>query len=196
VCLHTPMFVFVRHSLTYMLKGPSIMTTTLRSTIQVQLGWTWRDAVGANVVANSNRFQLTQDLDDGTGTNQADAVWDVVDQSLTAGTSTTLSLDALARGLFGDTITIALAKVKAVLVVNKNTSGSGHLLLGGAASDEWYAPLGASGDCVKIMPGAALLLACPQAGWDVATGANALKLAAVGDDVTFDVAILGVAASS
>jgi hypothetical protein len=172
------------------------MTTTLRSTIQVQLGWTWRDIVGANVVANSNRLQLTQDLDDGAGANQADAIWDVVDQSLTAGTSTTFSLDALARGLFGDTITIALAKVKAVLVVNKNTSGSGHLLLGGAASDEWYAPLGASGDCVKIMPGAALLLACPQAGWDVAAGATELKLAAVGDDVTFDVAILGVAASS
>ncbi len=172
------------------------MSTNLRSTIQAQLGWTWRDSTGANVVANSNRLQLHQDLEDGTGTHQADAVWDVVDQSLTAGSSTTFSLDALARDLFGDTITIALAKVKAVLVVNKNTSGSGHMLLGGAASDEWYAPLGAAGDTLKIMPGAAVLLTCPQAGWDVSAGATELKLAAVGDDVTFDVAIIGVAATS
>jgi hypothetical protein len=41
-----------------------------------------------------------------------------------------------------------------------------------------------------------LLLACPQAGWDVAAGSKELKLSAVGDNATFDVAILGVAASS
>lgn len=172
------------------------MTTTLRSTIQVQLGWTWRDAVGANVVANSNRLQLTQDLENGSGTYQADAVWDLCEASLTAGSSTTYLLDALERELFGDTITIALAKVKAVLVVNKNTTGSGHLLLGGAAEEEWYAPLGDAGNTVKIMPGAALLLTCPQSGWDVTAGARQLKLAAVGDNVTFDIAIVGVAASS
>jgi hypothetical protein len=172
------------------------MATSLRSTIQAQLGWTWWDVAGANVVTNSNRVQLTQDMDNGAGTNQADAVWDLADASLSAGSSTTFLLDTLARELFGDSITIALAKVKAVLVVNKNTSGSGHLLLGGAAAEEWYAPLGASGGTVKIMPGAALLLACPQAGWDVATGARQLKLAAVGDNTTFDIAIVGVAASS
>lgn len=171
------------------------MTTTLRGTIQAQLGWTWRDASGSNVVINSNRLQLGHDLDNGDGDYQADAVWDLADQSLSAGGSVTFSLTALARDLFGDTITIALAKVKAVLVVNKNTGGAGHLLLGGAETDEWHAPLGASGHTVKIMPGAALLLACPEAGWDVAAGATALKLAAVGDDATFDMAILGVAAA-
>ncbi|HLA83830.1 MAG TPA: hypothetical protein VJL29_03470, partial [Thermoguttaceae bacterium] len=128
------------------------MATTLRSTIQVQLGWNWRDAVGASLVANTNRLLLNQDLDNGTGANQADAVWDVVDQSLSAGASTTFSLDALPRNVFGHAITIVLAKVKALLIVNKNTSGSGHLLLGGAAADEWYAPLGAAGERVKIMP--------------------------------------------
>jgi hypothetical protein len=172
------------------------MSTNLRSTIQVQLGWTWRDSTGTHVVANSNRLQLNQDLENGTGTNQADAIWDAVDVNLTADSSTTFSLDALERDLFGDTITIALDKVKAILIVNKNTGGSGHLLLGAAASDEWYAPLGASGNTVKIMPGAALLLACPQAGWDVAAGATNVKLAAIGDDTTFDMAIAGVAAGS
>ncbi|MBN1590952.1 MAG: hypothetical protein JW888_15670 [Pirellulales bacterium] len=172
------------------------MTTHLRSTIQVQLGWTWRDSTGTNVVANSNRLQLNQELEDGNGASQADTVWDAVEQSLNAGSSTTFSLDALERDLFGQTITLALASVKAVLVVNRNTSGSGHLLLGGAASDEWHAPLGNAGDQVKIMPGAALLLACPQTGWDVAAGATQLKLAAVADDVIFDMAIVGVAATS
>lgn len=172
------------------------MTTTLRGVVQAQLGWTWRDAAGLNVVVNSNRLQFSRDLDNGADAYQADAVWDLVDQSLSAGSSTTFSLTALTRQLFGDTITLALAKVKAILVVNKNTSGSGHLLLGGAAADQWYAPFGASGNTVKIMPGAALLLACPDAGWDVLAGATALKLAAVGDDAAFDMAILGVAAAA
>ena len=172
------------------------MSTNLRGTMQVQLGWTWRDAVSANVVTNSNRLVLNQDLENGAGANQADTVWDVIDQNLTAGSSVTFSLDALSRDLFGDSITISLAKVKALLVINRNTSGSGHLLLGAAASDEWHAPLGGAGERVKIMPGAALLLACPQAGWDVSAGNTDLKLAAVTDDVSFDMAILGVAATS
>ena len=69
-------------------------------------------------------------------------------------------------------------------------------MLGAAAADAWTGPLGTAGDTVKIMPGAALLLACPESGWEVAAGARELKLAAVGDDVTFDAAIVGVAAGS
>jgi len=60
--------------------------------------------------------------------------------------------------------------------------------------DEWYAPFGASGDTVKVMPDSPLLLANSRDGWDVQAGNTALKIAAAEADVTYDVAILGTLA--
>ena len=170
------------------------MTTTLRSSITAELGWTWRDQVGTSLIIDSNRLRCDKDLADGGDAGQADAVWHVEGQGLFASQSTTLQLDALEQSRFGDVITIPMSKVKAILIVNRNSSGSGHLLVGGAAVDEWHAPFGASGDTVKVMPDGSLLLSCPGDGWDVEAGSNALKIAAVGDDATYDVAILGTLA--
>jgi len=170
------------------------MTTTLRSSITAQLGWTWRDQVGTSLITDSNRLRFDKNLADGAEADQADAVWHAEDQTLSAGQSTTLELDALPQSRFGDTIMIPMAKVKAILIVNKNTAGNGYLRVGGAAVDEWYAPFGASGDTLKVMPDGPLLLANSRNGWDVPTGSTALKIAAVDGDVTYDVAILGTLA--
>jgi hypothetical protein len=167
------------------------MTTTLRSSITAQLGWTWHDRVGTSLITDSNRLQFDKDLADGAGDDQAEAVWHVEDQMLFAGQWTVLELDALELSCFGDTILIPFAKIKAVLVVNRNSGGNGHLLVGGAAADEWYAPFGAPGDTVKVMPDSPLLLCHSRGGWDVQFGSSALKIAAVGADATYDVAILG-----
>ena len=169
------------------------MTTTLRSSISAQLGWTWQDRVGTSLITDSNRLPFDKNLADGAEADQADAVWHAEDQTLSAGQSTTLELDALEQSRFGDTIIIPFSKVKAILIVNKNTSG-GYLLVGGAAVDEWHAPFGASGDTVKVMPDGPLLLANCRDGWDVQLGSTALKLAAVGGDVTYDLAMLGTLA--
>lgn len=167
------------------------MTTSMKSTIHAELGWIWQDQAGATTITNSSRLRSVKDLDDGHGVNQADAVWDVANQSLAAGGSATFALDALERTLFGDTIYVSLLKVKAILIVNKNTSGSGYLLLGGASSNEWYAPFAAAGDKLKIMTGGTLLMAAPRDGWSVTTSAKNLKIAAVTDAIAFDIAILG-----
>ena len=171
------------------------MTTTLRSKIDVQLGWSWRDRIGAFTVTDNNRLLFNQELADGVETGEADVVWHAADQALSAGQSTTLDLAALGQSLFGDAIVVSLARVKAVLVVNKSASTDACLVLGGAGDDEWFAPFGMLGDTVKVMPGSPLLLANVQDGWDVEPGHEALKLAAVGGDVTFDIAILGTSAT-
>ncbi|HUT94872.1 MAG TPA: hypothetical protein VMY37_35770 [Thermoguttaceae bacterium] len=170
------------------------MTTTLRSSIDAKLAWTWDDRAGTSLITDSNRLAFDKSLADGVDADQADAVWHAEDQTLLAGQSTTLDLDALEQSCFGDTIFIPLAKVKAILIVNKNPGGSGYLRVGGAPVDEWHAPFGASGHTVKVMPDAPLLVCNPRDGWDVAIGGTALGLAAVGDDVTYDVAILGTLA--
>ena len=170
------------------------MTTTLKSTLSAQLGWTWRDVAGTLVVIDSNRLAFDADLADGAGSAEADAIWHAADQTLLAGQAMTLELDALAQSIFGDIITIPLAKVKAILIVNKNGGQSGSLVVGGAAANAWSAPFGTPGDTVCVMPGSPLVLANLCDGWDVPPGSHALRLEAVGQPVTFDVAILGVLA--
>ena len=167
------------------------MTTTLTSTIRAQLGWTWRDRVGGFVIADGSQLQFNRDLADGPGANQAQAVWRAADQSLASGQAMLLCLGALEEPMFGDTITIPLMRIKAILIVNKNTSGDGHLVVGAAGTDEWFAPFGMVGDTLKVMPASPLLLANVRDGWDVELGSEMLKIEAAGGDVLFDVAILG-----
>jgi len=135
------------------------MSTTLRSRIDIQLGWTWRDRLGPFTVTDDNRLLFNRELADGIESGQADVVWHAGDQALPTGESTTLDLAALGQSIFDDMIVISLARVKAILVVNKSEDEGACLLLGGAGVDEWCAPFGMLGDTVKVMPGSPLLLA-------------------------------------
>ena len=166
------------------------MSTKLISAIHAELGWTWSDTVSQTTIVNSNRLRALNDLADGTGADQADTVWHVEQQTLAVGISTTLDLASLSQSVFGDTISLSLAAVKAILIDNTSTT-AGYLLIGGAAADEWYAPFAAAGDKVKVMAGGQLLLAHPGAGWSVAAGSTDLKIEAVTAAVTYDIAILG-----
>jgi len=166
------------------------MTATLRSSVWAQLGWTWRDHVQSAPVTDSNRLQFRKDLGDGHGSDQAEAVWHAEGQALADGVSTTLDLAALEHELFGDTLTICLTGVRAILLVSRPES-EGVLLVGGAAADPWYAPLAGAGDRARVMPGGTLLLAHPAEGWEVSPGATELKLEASGGPVSYDVAVLG-----
>ncbi len=171
------------------------MTTNLRSKIDVQLGWSWRDRIGPFTVIDDNRLAFRRELSDGIAAWQADVVWHAADQRLLAGQSTTFRLAALRQTLFGESVPIPLAKVKAILVVHKGSTGDAWLLVGGAGVDEWSAPFGMLGDTAKVMPGSPLLLANVREGWEVEPGYDALKLEAVGGDVVFDIAILGTSRS-
>jgi hypothetical protein len=170
------------------------MTTSLESRIHAELAWTWRDQIGAAPIVFSNRLRSVENLADGSGDEQADAVWFAQDQILPAGQSTTFDLDMLDQSMFGDTITIAMERVKGLLIVNKNTTTTAYLLAGGAAVDPWVGPFGSAGDTVKVMPESPLLLANVHQGWDVGVGNSGLKIAAVGGVVTFDIAVLGTLA--
>ncbi len=167
------------------------MTTSLASRIHAELAWTWRDTLGDSPIVFSNRLQFAKDLADGWGDNQADAVWYANDQTLSAGESLTYDLDMLEQTMFGDTITVPFARIKGLLVVNKNAGGNGYLLIGGAAADEWNEPFGASGDTLRLMSASPLLLANARSGWDVTSVSRSLKVAAVGEDVTFDISAVG-----
>ena len=86
-----------------------------------------------------------------------------------------------------------LARVKAILIVNKNAAGIAFLLVGAAGADEFSAPFGMLGDTVKVMPASPLLLANLGEGWSVEPGHEVLMFQAIGGEVVFDIAILGTA---
>ncbi len=166
------------------------MTTTLRSTIQAELTWTWTDHVDTLPIVDSNRLRMTAKLPDGNDSGQAEAVWHLSDQSLLSGQSIVYELDQLPQELFGSYVEIPMIAIKAILISNKATSG-GYLLVGGAVTNAWEEPFGASGDQVTVPPGSPLLLANTQDGWLIPIGQTDLKVQAVDDDVTYDIAILG-----
>ena len=172
------------------------MSTNLKSLIGAQLGWTWQDRDGTATVTNSNRTVFRQDLQDGAEANQADAVWNSDNRVLAAGGSETLELDALEKCLFGDTIYVSLLTVKAILLVNRSTADDAYLTVGGAPGDTWIGPFGAASDTIRVMPGGALLLAAPRAGWDVEVGTADLRIAAPALGVTYDIAILGTTSAA
>lgn len=147
--------------------------------------WEWNSGV-----VDEARLDYSKLLIHGPEANQAEAVWHEEDVELLEGVSRTLDLTALTRTVFGDTLTTTLLLVKSILIVNKSTAG-GKLLLGGAAANEWSECFGADGDAAEVPLDSPLLLSNRKCGWEVDDTHKNLKIAAVGGDVTYSIAIIG-----
>lgn len=169
------------------------MSTTLRSTIRVELGWTWRDQAAGLLFTDSNRVQYRQDLADGIGPGQADAVYHALDQTLAAGQAVELPLDGLEQTMFGGSVPVRLLRIKALLLVNK--SQAGLVVLGGATSDAWLGPFGQWDTSLRIPPDAPFFVAHRGEGWPVEPGANRLRIEALGAEACFDLVLLGTTAN-
>lgn len=158
---------------------------SFKAEIRASAGWNWSDGA-----VDNDRLDYAERLLDGNGDNQAEAVWHAEGQTLLEAESTTLDLTSLTRTILGDTHTVTFLTVKALLIVNRGTSG-GELLVGGAATDEWSGPFGADGDQITVPLDSPLLLTNRQAGWNVDAANKNLKLAATGGEVTYSIAIVG-----
>lgn len=167
------------------------MTTSFRSTLMTQLGWTWRDEQDRAVVTDTNRWSWQAALNEGTEAGEANALWYAVGKTLPSGASTEWLLDALARQLFGKTVVHAFASVKALWLANRNES-AGILAIGGATSNPWVGPFSPANSMVRLSPGGVLFVVHPGTGWSVSSSAKAVKLAAESGSVTYDIILVGV----
>lgn len=163
---------------------------SFKGEIKVSVGWNFNDGA-----VDNDRLDYAAQLLDGNGDNQAEAVWHTENQTLLDAASTTLDLTALTRTVFGDTVTLTLLSVKALLIVNHSTNGA-ELVLGNAAADEWSEPFAAAGDQIAVPSDSPMLLAARKDGWDVDSANKNLKLAAQGGDVTYSIAIVGTTTAS
>lgn len=158
---------------------------SFKGEIKTSVGWNWNEGA-----IDNDRLDYAEQLLDGNGDNQAEAAWHEQSQTLSSGASTTLDLSNLTRTVLGDAHAVTLLTVKALLIVNEST-GTGELIVGDAASNAWYAPFGSATDEVVVPPDSPLLLANRKDGWVVDASNRNLKLTASGDDVTYSIAVLG-----
>lgn len=156
-----------------------------KAQLKVYLGWEWDD--GAQDKGN---VSIDETFEDGTGVDQAEAVYHVVSETILDGNSNTYDLTALLRQVLGDELSTTLVTIKELLIINESTSG--NLVVGNAAADEWSEPFGADGDTLVIRPDSPCLLSSRRCGWEIDGSNKNLKIAASGDDVTFSMVIIGL----
>jgi hypothetical protein len=149
------------------------------------LGWNWDD--GAKDFDNLN---YNKPWTSGTAFNEAEAVYKIESATILDAASVTFDLTALTRTVLGDTLNTVFVTIKAILIVNESTSG-GELVVGAAASNEWSEPFGADGDTGIVPLDSPWLWASRRCGKFVDASNKNLKLAAVGGDVTYSMAIIG-----
>jgi len=157
----------------------------MKAEIRASLGWNWSDEALLN-----ERLDYAAQLLDGSGANQAEAAWLADAQTLLDAGSTTYDLTDLTRTLLGDMHVTTLLAVRAVLLINHNTS-AGTLIVGGATSNVWSAPFGDGSDKLVVPPDGVALLSTRASGWAVDASNCNLKLAADGGEVDYSIAVIG-----
>lgn len=158
---------------------------SFKAEVKAAIGWDWNKGA-----VDNGRLDYVRPILYGHGGGQAEAVWHAENQALTGGNTAVLDLQALARMILGVNHTISFVTVKNLLIINSGAS-SGTLLVGGATSNEWSAPFGASGNKIAVPPDSPLLLGNRIAGWPVNSTSRCLQIAAVGGDATYSIAVVG-----
>ena len=174
------------------------MAATLSTEIGASLAWIFQEDRDLSTVIDSSRLEYAGSLADGVGADQADVLWHD-ERTIAAAGNDDLDLTDLTSALFSSTVTFGLASVKAVLVVNTETSGPAVLRVGGAGAvaGAFGAPFAGDQDAVVEVPAdSGLLLTNKTTGWPVADGSSdILRIANPGASaVTYRIAILGTSA--
>ena len=133
---------------------------------------------------------IDYDVTDGTSAEQIDLLWHDQRSVSTGGEE-----HDLGDGTLIDSFGVACAFAEVRFLVVKQVSGSGSVIVGGAATDEWTGWVGAAGDTVTVPVGGTMSLYTPTNNtYDVSGSSNHLKIASSSGTVTYDIYIGGTSA--
>ena len=169
------------------------MANTLATKLTTNIQWTNAIPLAPTTLEDAGSFSSAINLPDGTGSGQVRVLWH--DQrTVASGANDDLVLSALVSSILGTNVAIAFAAIKLLMIVNLNTVAGDDLLVGGAATHEWYAPFGASGNKVKCPAGMPLPLGEAFSGLTVSSGsADQLRIHnSRSNPITYNIAIAGV----
>jgi hypothetical protein len=170
------------------------MADTLSVDLKASLTWLFSEGLDLSTLNDNAKLEYAQSTTDGTGADQADKLWH--DQrTVNAASHDDLDLTALTNSIFGTSVSISFAKVKAILIVNTSTVSGDILRMGGAGAGQAFAaPFNGSATAeVEVGADSCLMLVNKKDGWTVtpATG-DILRVANPGGSaVTYKIAIVG-----
>ena len=171
------------------------MADTLATTLKVTLDWLFQDALDLTTAVDNSRLEFEKSTTDGTGADQADKIWHD-NRTLAGAASDDLDLNALTNSIFGSTVTINFAKVKAIVIKNKSTTAGDELKVGDAATNPFVGPFAGDVDAVvEVGADSVLVLASLKDGWTVTGGSSdVLRINNPNaGSVTYDIVIIGTA---
>ena len=117
--------------------------TTLASEIKVSIQWLFQEPLALTTVGDASQLAYDDALASGTAADEADRIWS--DQrTLAAGANDDLDLTALTHSLFGSTVTIDFARVKAILIVHTSTTSGEKLSLDSSVTNGFTGPFAGS----------------------------------------------------
>lgn len=169
------------------------MTTSFTSRFKIVHSWNYRSTDDLGIeTPDSNDYLFTDDLADGTGSEQANFVWRDRRTVTLATTTDDIDLSAIVDG-FGNAI--STLKIKSLLIVNRATTSGEDILVGGAASGAISSLLNGSQTAQEtIKAGGAKAWYAPLDGYTVIPGSeDTLRITHNGSagDIQYDIIISG-----
>lgn len=140
------------------------------------------------------QFSRGYALPNGTGSGQADLIWDDRRTIAASGTDD-LDLAGTLTDIYGATVTFA--RIKAI-VVAAAAGNANNVVIGAAATNQFVGPFGSATHTCHVRPGGvAAFVATDATGWPVTAGTGDLLRIAnsgAGTSVTYDIVLLGASA--
>jgi hypothetical protein len=171
------------------------MADALAVDIKASLHWLFQESLDLATVTDTARLEYARSFVDGVAIDQADKLWHD-ERTLASAASENLDLTGLTNSVFGSTVTISFAQVKALLIVNLATTANEDLAVGGAGAgaNGWHAPFKGNADAKVVVPADSMLLwVNKKHGWTVINGSSdVLKVANDGlASVTYRIVVVG-----
>lgn len=167
--------------------------STLASEIKASINWLFQEPLALTTVGDASQLSYDDQLANGASADEADTIWS--DQrTVAAGANDDLDLTNLTHTLFGSTLTIDLAAVKAILLVNTATTSGDTLQLDSSVANACTAPFGGSAtSLVQIGADSALLLSSKKDGWTVDSTHKIVRVTNTSADaIIYSIVVLGV----
>ncbi len=177
---------------------PTTFNTALSALLKAEVAWSYDNALANSTTQDHDTLRYSSSLSNGTAAQQADLLWHDR-RTVTAGSpNDDLDLAGTLLDVFGQTI--ALAKLKGLLIRNLSTTSTDKLKVGGAGSGgHAIAELFASDpDATLVIPGSGcLFLTAPLDGFAITAGSqDVLRVTHDGgaSDISYDILLLGTSA--
>ena len=166
--------------------------TTLASEIKASIQWLFQEPLALTTVGDASQALYDGTLASGTAADQADRIWS--DQpTLAAGANDDLDLTALAHSIFGASVAINFARVKAILIVHTSTTAGEKLWLDPSVTNGFSgATAGTTSGKIEIGADSAALLASKKDGWATGSSNKILRIHNAGaQTAVYNIVVLG-----